>query len=83
MDEGGNLPVAQQYIERTKKGSWKKENTKEALMCWNLECIIDTEQQGRDTSDDLSLEDLLNEEAGRGGNNTEEAEAEDEVTSID
>jgi hypothetical protein len=23
--------VAQQYIERSKKGSWKKENTKEAL----------------------------------------------------
>jgi hypothetical protein len=29
------------------------------------------------------LEDLLNEEAGRGGNNAEDAEAEEEVTSID
>jgi hypothetical protein len=29
------------------------------------------------------LEDLLNEEAGRGGNNAEDAEAKNEVTSID
>jgi hypothetical protein len=29
------------------------------------------------------LEDILNEEAGRGGNNAEDAEAEDEVISID
>ena len=78
-----NIQVAQQYIERSKKGSWKKENTKEAFKCWNLECIIDAEQQGRDIPDELRLEDLLNEEAGRGGNNAEDAEAEEEVTSID
>ncbi len=78
-----NSWVAQQYIERSKKGSWKKENTKEALKCWNLEHIIDAEQQGRDIPDELRLEDLLNEEAGRGGNNADDAEAEDEVTSID
>jgi hypothetical protein len=52
--------VAQQY------GSWKKENTEEALKCWNLERIIDAEQQGKDASSELKLEDLLNEEAGRG-----------------
>ena len=39
--------VAQQYIEQCKKGSWKKENTEKALKCWNLECIIDAEQQGK------------------------------------
>ena len=32
--------VAQQYIERGKGGSWKKENTEDAFKCWNLECII-------------------------------------------
>ncbi len=32
--------VAQQYIEQGKRGSWKKENTEEALKCWNLECIF-------------------------------------------
>jgi hypothetical protein len=40
--------VAQQYIKQCKKGSWKKENTEEALKCWNLERIIDVEQQGKD-----------------------------------
>jgi hypothetical protein len=75
--------VAQQHNERSKKGSWKKENTKEALKCWNFERIIDTEQQDRDIPDELRLEDLLNEETGRGGNNAEDAEAEDEVASID
>ncbi len=39
-----NKWVAQQYIGRCKKGSWKKENTEEALKCWNLEHIIDAEQ---------------------------------------
>jgi hypothetical protein len=53
--------VALQYIERSMKGSWKKENTEEALKCWNLERIIDAEQQGRDIPDELRLEDLLNE----------------------
>ncbi len=47
-----NNLVAQKYIERSKKGSWKKENTKEALKWWNLECIIDAEQQGRDIPDE-------------------------------
>ncbi len=76
--------VAQQYIERSKKGSQKKENTEEALKCPNLERIIDAEKQGRDIPDELRLEGFLNEEAGGGGgNNTDDAEAEDEVTSID
>ncbi len=43
-----NKCVAPQYIEQFKKGSWKKENTEEALKCWNLERIIDAEQQGKD-----------------------------------
>ncbi len=52
--------VAQQYIERCKKGSWKKEITEEVLKCWNLESIIDAEQQGMDAPSELKLEDLLN-----------------------
>jgi hypothetical protein len=71
--------VAQQYNERCKKGSWKKENTEEALKCWNLEHIIDAEQQGKDVPSELKLEDLLNEEAGREGDNAKNAE---EVTFI-
>ena len=60
-----NYWVAQQYIEQCKKGSWKKENTEKALKCWNLEHMIDAEQQGKDTPAELRLEYLLNEEAGR------------------
>ncbi len=56
--------VAQQYIEQCKRG-WKKESTEEALKCWNLEHIIDAEQQGKDTPSELKMDDLLNEEAGR------------------
>jgi hypothetical protein len=66
--------VAQQYIEQCKKGSWKKENTEKALQCWNLECIIDAEQQGKNAPSGLKLEDLLNEEAGGKGDNTNDAE---------
>ena len=47
--------VAQQYIERGKRGSWKKENTEEALKCWNLERIIDAEQQGNDAPSALKM----------------------------
>ena len=35
------------------------------LKCWNLECIIDAEQQGKDAPSELNMEDLLNEETGR------------------
>jgi hypothetical protein len=38
--------VAQQYIEQCKKGGW--EYTEEVLKCWNLERIIDAEQQEKD-----------------------------------
>ncbi len=37
------------------------------LKCWNLECIIDAKQQGKDAPSELRLEDLLNEETGREG----------------
>jgi hypothetical protein len=35
------------------------------LKCWNLERIIDAEQQGNDAPSELNMEDLLNEETGR------------------
>ncbi len=57
--------VVEQYIETGKRGSWKKENTEEVLKCWNLEHIINTEQQGKDAPSELNMEDLLNEETGR------------------
>jgi hypothetical protein len=75
-----NKWVAQQYIERCKKGSWKKENTEEALKCWNLECIIDAEQQGKESPSELTLEDILNEEGGRASDNAKDGER---ITVID
>ena len=78
----GNDWVAQQYIEWCKKGSRKKKSSDEVLKCWNLEHIIDAEQQGKNASPDLKMEDLLNEEAGRDreGDNKKAA---GEVTFID
>jgi len=51
--------VAPQYIERGKRGSLKKESTEAALKCWNLECIIDVEQQGKDAPSELKMEDVF------------------------
>jgi hypothetical protein len=65
--------VAQQYNEQCKKRSWKKENTEEALKCWNLERIIDAEQQGKDAPSELKMEDLLNEETGMEGDSEKDA----------
>ena len=33
--------VVKKCLERCKKGTWKKENTEEALKCWNFERVID------------------------------------------
>ncbi len=35
------------------------------MKCWNLERIIDAEQQGKDAPSELNMEDFLNEETGR------------------
>jgi hypothetical protein len=59
--------VAQQYNEQCKTRSRKKENTEEVLKYWNLERIIDAEQQGKDAPSELKIEDLLNEETGMEG----------------
>lgn len=39
--------VAKEYLRRCKAGMWKKENTVEALKCWNLERIMDAEIFGQ------------------------------------
>ena len=54
--------VAREYLRRCKAGVWKKENTEEALKCWNLERIIDAESMGVAAPAALTLNDLLNEE---------------------
>ena len=54
--------VANEYLRRCKCGAWKKENTAEALKCWNLERIIDAEMLGKPPPPELTLEELVQEE---------------------
>jgi hypothetical protein len=54
--------VANEYLERCKKGKWTKTNDDEALKCWNLERIIDAEEKGMKMPLPLTFNDLLGEE---------------------
>ena len=50
-------------IRRCKVGSWKKENTVEAVKCWNLERIIDAELRGESMpEEEITMNDLVNED---------------------
>lgn len=53
--------VAKEYLQRCKKGAWKKENTEEALKCWNLERIIDADLMGDSQPLELTIDQLINE----------------------
>ena len=53
--------VAKEYLRRCKEGAWKKENTVEAVKCWNLERMLDAELLGKPKPSELTLDDLLNE----------------------
>ena len=54
--------VAKEYLKRCKKGAWKKENTVEALKCWNLERIIDAELMGDSHPSEITIKELIQEE---------------------
>ena len=51
--------VAQEYLKRCKEGQWKKENTQDALKCWNLERVLDSEMYLTLTPPPLTLDQLL------------------------
>ena len=51
--------VAKEYLRRCKAGAWKKENTVEALKCWNLERNIDAETYGQSMPEPLTLEEFV------------------------
>ncbi len=58
----GDALVAAEYLRRCKAGSWKKENTVEAVKCWNLEQIIDAELCGESMpEEEITMNDLVNE----------------------
>jgi hypothetical protein len=57
-----NVWVAAEYLRRRKAGAWKKENTVEAVTCWNLKCILDAEQLGQPMPEELTMDDLVRED---------------------
>ena len=54
--------VANEYLERCKKGSWTKKSDDDALKCWNLERIIDAQERGIEKPLLVTFNDLLGEE---------------------
>jgi hypothetical protein len=57
-----NAWVVAEYLRICKAGTLKKENTVEAVKCWNLECIHDAEQHGQPMPEELTMNDLVNED---------------------
>ncbi len=54
--------VAAEYLRRCKAGSWKKENTLDAVKCWNLDRILHAEQHGDSMpEEEVTMNDLVNE----------------------
>ena len=52
-----NAWVAAEYLKKCQAGTWKKENTIEAVKCWNLERILDAEQCGQPMPEELTIDD--------------------------
>ena len=51
--------VVKEYLRRCKEGAWKKENTKEAHMCWNLERVIQVELMGQEAPEPESFDSFI------------------------
>eukprot|EP00956_Cyclotella_meneghiniana_P033656 scaffold98044_cov37-Cyclotella_meneghiniana.AAC.1 len=51
--------VAKEYLNRCKRGAWKKENTMESLKCFNLERIIEANLAGQEEPDDIDIQDYM------------------------
>ena len=70
--------VAKEYLRRCKEGAWKKENTVEAVKCWNLErMMLDADLLGKPMPSELTLDDLLNE--GPSSADQDKAGTDDEI----
>ena len=54
--------VAREYLQQCKVGAWKKENTEDALKCWNLEQTLESESLGIQMSAELTIDDQVNED---------------------
>ena len=48
--------MAKEYLKRCKDRAWKKENTRDAHECWNLEHVIQAELMGQEAPEDESFD---------------------------
>jgi hypothetical protein len=51
--------VAKEYLARSKKGAWKKENKIECLECFNLERVIAVGDSGMGSPKSISLDEYI------------------------
>ena len=56
--------VANEYLARSKRGAWKKENTMDSLKCWNLERVLEAELFGKAAPDDITMAEFVNSVSG-------------------
>ncbi len=53
--------VANEYLNRCKKGKWMKQGNDDTLKCWNLEWNINAEEMGVETPVEMTLGNLMGE----------------------
>jgi hypothetical protein len=51
--------VAEKYLNRCKRGAWKRENTVEALKCFNLERALEAEDLGQEVPSNVEMEEYV------------------------
>lgn len=55
--------AAKEYLRRSELGLWKREFAEDALKSWNLERLIEAELLHRPTPNELSMEDMMEEDS--------------------
>ena len=56
--------VANEYLNRSKRGAWKKENTVESLKCYNLERLLEAKETGTEQPAAVDLDVYVGEVIG-------------------
>jgi hypothetical protein len=64
--------VAAEYLKRCRLKQWKREDVEEALKCWNLERKIESELDNKPYVTELSMEDIAEEDEGKGDEDDED-----------
>ncbi|KAL7547535.1 hypothetical protein ACHAWF_010819 [Thalassiosira exigua] len=58
--------VAKEYLRRCKDGAYNKENTNNALKCWNLERVIEAELLGKQIPEPWGFDYFLHDAMAKG-----------------